>query len=160
MSHIFCNDPQSLTVFYYSSSLGAQACKHTDTFSFQIFLGSHRQSSCISTCVLLMQLLKNIPVPSALLWWYLTYHIFVRQILLLITRFLWCQGNYKWMRCREVEHIGCDWSVASVSVSLVPAVHWPRDVTMACAPFLRSVKTCAEKLCVSLLTCFLWVVIF
>lgn len=39
-----------------NSTLGAQSYKHsstdghTDTFSFQAFLGSHHQQSCISTC--------------------------------------------------------------------------------------------------------------
>lgn len=60
--------------------------------------------SLISTCALLVQLLKHIPVPDTQPWWYLAKQLlFARSC-----SFLWSQCNYKWMQQRrEVQR---DWS--------------------------------------------------
>lgn len=105
--HIFSRTGDIRTMIFWSSPLGAQAQTRTDAFSFQVFLGSLYRCGCIATCVLLMQLLKNIPMPSALLWGYFTYHILFAKMFHL---FVWCQCDYKWMQWTEVEHISCDWS--------------------------------------------------
>lgn len=94
MWHIFCID----TVLYSLQLETMTWCTvvQTHRFSFQIFLGS----GCIFTCVPLMQLLKNTPMPSAPVWWYLTYHDLFAKFhfkLLSFFFFFWCQCNYKRM---------------------------------------------------------------
>lgn len=68
-------------------------------------LGASRSwRSLISTCALLVQLLKRIPVPDTQPWGYLAKRLlFARSC-----SFLWSQRNYKWIQQRrKVER---DWS--------------------------------------------------
>lgn len=80
-----------------NSSLGARS-------HLEILGASRSWRSFVSTCALLVQLLKDIPAPDTQPWLYLAKQLLFARF----CSFLRTQCNYKWIQQRR--KVECDWS--------------------------------------------------